>query len=305
MSQPLDPISGRALFEAHPRSFPGNRYVYPVLSRRSGGISIGVNLNLDKLCNFDCIYCQVDRTEPAKGESVEIDRLAAELDAMVRLVTSGRIYEETGFRHAPPALRRLNDIALSGDGEPTACDKFEEAVAACADVRRRYGLEEVQLVLLTNASLLDRDWVRRGLEILDANGGKIWAKLDAGTDDYYRLVVRSPVPFQRILDNLRAAARIRPIVIQSLFMRIGGQPPAAAEQRAFCARLGEIVAAGGRIELVQLVTIARPPAESWVAPLSDGELDAMADLVRQQTHLPVAAFYGAAGVVQQGSPCPD
>jgi hypothetical protein len=37
----------------HARLFERNRFVYPVLSRRSGGISIGVNLNPDMVCNFD------------------------------------------------------------------------------------------------------------------------------------------------------------------------------------------------------------------------------------------------------------
>lgn len=291
MSEPFDPASARGLFEAHPRSFQGSRYVYPVLSRRAGGVSIGVNLNPDKRCDFDCIYCQVDRAAPKRG-AVEIDRLAAELDAMVRLVASGRIYEDTKFRQTPPPLRRLNDIALSGDGEPTACERFEEAVAVCAKVRRLHRLDDLKLVLLTNASLLDRQRVRRGLEILDANHGEIWAKLDAGTEAYYRRVARSGVRFQRILDNLRAAALVRPIVIQSLFMRIHGEPTPPDEQQAFCERLCEILAAGGRIRLVQLHTIARPAAESWVAPLPNEEIDALAALVRQETSLPVATFYG-------------
>jgi wyosine [tRNA(Phe)-imidazoG37] synthetase (radical SAM superfamily) len=292
MSEPSDASSSRRLFEAHPRSFEGNRYVYPVLSRRSRGISVGVNLNVDRHCNFDCVYCQVDRTGPTESAPVDLDRLAAELDAMVRLVTSGRIYEHPKFRHTPPGLRRLNDMALSGDGEPTACRRFEEVVAACADVRRRHHLDEVKLVLITNASLLHVDRVRRGLAILDANQGEIWAKLDAGTDAYFQQIVRSPVPLGRILDNLREAARARPIVIQSLFMRIRGQPPPPDEQHAFCARLRELVAAGGQIKLVQLYTIARPPAEDWVTPLSNQELDAMAALVRGQTGLEVAAFHG-------------
>jgi wyosine [tRNA(Phe)-imidazoG37] synthetase (radical SAM superfamily) len=263
-----------------------------VLSRRAGGISLGVNLSLGKRCNFRCVYCQVDRRKPAEGAPVELTPLADELDAAVRLVRSGRIYEDPGFRHVPAALRRLNDIALSGDGEPTLAGNFDEVVAACADVRRRHGLDDVKLVLITNASLLHRDRVRRGLEILNASGGEIWAKLDAGTDAYFRLVARSAVPFERILDNLRAAARARPIVIQSLFMRIHGEPPPAAEQEAFCRRLGEIQSGGGGIKLVQLYTIARPPCELWVAPLSNGQLDAMAALVRQKTGLDVAVYYG-------------
>ncbi|NUQ77844.1 MAG: radical SAM protein [Polyangiaceae bacterium] len=291
MNPPPDPAA-RALFEAHPRTFESNRYVYPVVSRRSGGISIGVNLNLDKVCNFDCVYCQVDRTELGTREFVETDRLATELDAAVRLITSGAIFETPKFQHTPAAFRRLNDIAFSGDGEPTTYRNFDEIVAASAEVRRRHGLGDVKLVLITNASMFHRERVRRALELLDANNGEIWAKLDAGTEEYYRRIIRTVIPFERILDNLREAASVRPIVIQSLFMRVAGEPPSLEEQHAYCDRLSEIVAGGGRIKLVQVHTVARPPAESWVASLTNAEADALADLVRHRTGLPVAAFYG-------------
>jgi wyosine [tRNA(Phe)-imidazoG37] synthetase (radical SAM superfamily) len=298
MSEPPGPASSRALFESHPRSFRDNRYVYPVVSRRSGGISIGVNLSPHQRCNFDCIYCQVDRSGAAersgtpKRQPVDVDRLAAELDAMVRLVISGGLYEHGTFRATRAPMRRLNDIALSGDGEPTLAADFVEVVAACAEVRRRHALDDVKLVLITNASLLHQDRVRRGLEILDRNGGEVWAKLDAGSEEHFRRVARSAVPFPRILRNLRDAAKARPIVIQSLFARIRGEPPSEAEQEAYCRRLCEIVEAGGRIKLVQLCTLARPPREGWVSPLSDRELDALAGRVRRRTGLPAATFYG-------------
>ncbi len=285
------PVSTANLFSAHPRSFEQNRYVYPVVSRRADGISIGVNLNLDKVCNFDCIYCQVNRSEPGEKEFVGLDRLAGELDAAVELVASGRIYEQPKFSQTPPSLRRLNDIALSGDGEPTTYRNFDDVIAVCADVRRRHKLDDVKLVLITHASMFHRDRVRRRLAMLDAANGEIWAKLDAGTAAYYHLVARSSIPFARILENLRDAARARPIVIQSLFMRIHGEPPSPSEQAAYCDRLAEIVVAGGRIKLVQVHTIARPPAETWVAPLDDAQVDALADLVRRRTGLPVAAFH--------------
>jgi len=284
--------SGRELFEVHPRSFESNRYVYPVLSRRAGGISIGVNLNRDQACNFDCVYCQVQRQERPPREAVDLDRLAEELDRTVELVVSGRIYEGPKFGKTPAALRRLNDIALSGDGEPTLSAAFPQAVDLCAEVRARRGLDRVKLVLITNASLLHQERIRRALEVLDANGGEIWAKLDAGTEDYYRQVARSAVPFGRILNNLAEAAQRRPIVIQSLFMRMEGQPPSQAEQEAYCKRLNEVTEKGGRIALVQIHTIARAPAESWVSPLSQVEVDALAATVHQATGLPVAAFYG-------------
>jgi wyosine [tRNA(Phe)-imidazoG37] synthetase (radical SAM superfamily) len=280
----------RKLFQNHPRSFGDNRYVYPVLSRRSRGISIGVNLNLDKVCNFGCVYCQVDRAESPQREFVEIDRLVAELDRSIELVASGTIYQHPEFTQVPPQLRRLNDVALSGDGEPTTYSNFEDVVSACAEVRRRHRLDDVKLVLITNATMFDRDRVRRALKILDANGGEIWAKLDAGTEPYYRRVARARIPFQKILANLADAAGARPIVIQSLFMRIDGQPPPLAEQQAYCDRLTEIANAGGQIKLVQIHTIARPPAEPWVTPLSEEELDVLAQLVRDQTGLSVDRF---------------
>jgi len=290
---PISRYDSLPLFEDHPRSFEENRYVYPVISRRSGGVSIGVNLNLDKICNFDCIYCQVDRTVPSPKQPVDVARLRLELEEMVRLVESGRLFEEPRFRQTPAALRRLNDIALSGDGEPTTFKNFAEVVALCAEIRTAHGLDDVKLVLITNATRFHRPDVQRGLALLDANHGEIWAKLDAGTAAYYHEVDRTTIPFQRVLDNLLAAARVRPIVIQSLFMRVRGEPASTAEREAFCQRLRDILAGGGRIQLVQIHTIARRPAESWVTPLADDEVDALAELVRQRTGLPAAAYYSA------------
>lgn len=280
------------LFTIHSRSFEQNRYVYPVVSRRAAGVSIGVNLNIDKVCNFDCIYCQVDRTEMGEREFVEVQRLTDELEHAIQLITSGRIYEGPRFSHVPESLRRLNDIALSGDGEPTTYRNFEEVVAVCAKVRERHGLNDMKIVLITNATMFDRPHVRRGLELLDANNGEIWAKLDAGTEAYYDRVARSAIKFSKILDNLRWAAQIRPIVIQTLFMNIQGEEPDEDELGAYCDRLNEIIESSGRIKLVQIHTVARAPAEAYVSALSDERVEAIAELVRKRTGLEARA-YGA------------
>ncbi|MGD0898415.1 MAG: radical SAM protein [Thermoguttaceae bacterium] len=290
----MKPSPETTLFQSHPRSYEANRFVYPVLSRRAHGLSIGINLNPEKSCNFDCVYCQVEHSTcgGAAMRPADLPQLAEELDQMIDLVLSGRIFEGGPLRGTPEPLRRLNDIALSGDGEPTASPLFAEVVGLCAEVRRARGLDQVKIIVITNASLLDREPVRRALAVLDANHGEIWAKLDAGSEAYYRKVARSRVTFQRILDNLRETALGRPIVIQSLFMRLGEQPPPAEEQELYCRRLLDIVAGGGRIKLVQVHTIARLPAESFASPLANEEVDAMAELVRRRTGLPVAAFYG-------------
>ena len=138
-------------------------------------------------------------------------------------------------------LRRLNDMAFSGDGEPTTYRNFDTIIETCANLKRELDLDDVKMVLITNASMFHRPHVQRGLEMLDANNGEIWAKLDAGTEEYYKLIERTPIPFSRILENITSAARVRPIVIQSLFMRVAGEAPSTDELLAYCDRLQEIV----------------------------------------------------------------
>src|SRR5258708_992676 len=154
---------------AHRRTYADNLYVYAVVSRRSKGVSIGLNLNPDKVCNFDCVYCQVDRTTPGGPRDVDLSRLGEELDEMLGLVVSGGLFEIDRFRSTPPTLRRLNDIAFSGDGEPTTCPVFPEAVRLAADARSRHHLDSTKLVLITNASQLHKLRVREALRVLHEN----------------------------------------------------------------------------------------------------------------------------------------
>ncbi|MGI9429006.1 MAG: radical SAM protein [Bythopirellula sp.] len=291
-------MSTHQLHTAHQRSFHEYRYVYPVLSRRSGGMSLGVNLNPDKVCNFDCIYCQVDRTTQSETRFVGMEQLIDELHELLPIMAAGEIYRSEKFRDTPPGLRRLNDIAFSGDGEPTTYKNFDEIIAACAAIKREQGLDDVKMVLITNASMFHRPHVERGMQALDTNQGEIWAKLDAGTDAYYQHIERTPIPFQQILSNITSAAKIRPLVIQSLFMRVNGEPPTREELEAFCDRLAEIVAAGGQLSYVQVYTVARRPAESYVSPLDDAEVDRIVELVRSRAKLPATAFYGSEAYVE-------
>lgn len=281
-----------SLHSEHSRRFEDHRYVYPVLSRRSKGLSLGVNLNPDKICNFDCIYCQVNRRVEAETTFVDLTRVLRELDSLIACITSGEIFRHPKFQEVPESLRRLNDIAFSGDGEPTTYRNFDEIVERVAERKARHGIAETKLVLITNASMFHRPAVRSGLQTLDRNNGEIWAKLDAGTEDYYRTIERTSIPFSRILENIRDAALVRPIVIQSLFMRIHEEPPAPSEIEAFCDRLNEIASAGGRLKLIQIYTVARKPAESVVTPLSNDEVDELTETVRRNTGLHVESYYG-------------
>lgn len=254
--------------------------MYPVISRRSKGLSIGVNLNPDKACNFDCVYCCVDRRRPPAVREVDLAVLAAELDQMLALATTGGIYESPPFDQTPVPLRRLNDVAFSGDGEPTSYNRFGDACRLVAEALDRHRLAEAKIVLITNATLLHRPAVKVALAYLDAHNGEIWAKLDAGTEASYRRVERTSVPFQRVLDNIADVGRARPIVVQSLFMRLHDQPPPPPEINAYVAQLAELLRRGCQIKLVQVYTTARGTSEPYVSALDDEALRAIADRVK-------------------------
>ena len=282
--------SSWAAVQDHARHFSDFTFVYPVISRRSRGLSIGVNLNPDKVCNFDCIYCEVDRRLPGAVTEVDLRQMQDELAAMVRFAKDGGLAKEPKFDEVPWLTREVKDIAFSGDGEPTMIKNFTECVETVVEVQQQEGLDETKIVLITDAAGLDKTDVKRGMEIMDAHNGEIWGKLDAGTEEYFKLVNRSNVKFERILKNLEEAARGRPIIIQSLFLKVHGKVMSAEELMAYCDRLNDITEAKGAIKEVHLYTVARPTPEEFATKIGTEELEAMAENVRGATNLKVAIF---------------
>ncbi len=287
---PIEIKSSYASVQDHTRVYKDFTFVYPVISRRSRGLSIGVNLNPDKVCNFDCIYCEVDRKIPGKVSRVDLSQIRDELAAMIHFARDGGLAKEPKFNEVPWLTREVRDIAFSGDGEPTMVNNFADCVQTVAEVKRDEKLDRTKIVLITDAAGLDKADVRRGLELMDANNGEVWGKLDAGTEAYYHLVNRSTVRFERILHNLLLTARARPIVIQSLLFKVHGQAMSDAELGAYCDRLNEIVRGGGRIKEVHAYTVARPTPEVFATKLEKAELEAMCEIIRQRTSLSVLAF---------------
>jgi len=141
-----------AAHRQHSRRFEDFKYVYPVLSRRSHGISIGLNVNPDKACNFDCIYCQVDRTTESAVKNFDLVVAEEELRDMLEMIRSGEIAQHEPFKSVPRDLLRLNDIALSGDAEPTTLPNFAETISIMARVKPK----DAKIVLITDAGGLDR-----------------------------------------------------------------------------------------------------------------------------------------------------
>jgi len=266
-------------YSDHRRDLGDNRYVYAVVSRRVGGLSIGINLNVDKACNFDCPYCQVDRTIPGGPRAIDVDQLKAELDHLLGLVSAGSLWSIAPFDTADPALRRVGDISIAGDGEPTSAKEFGAVVQAVGQVRAAHALQQVPMSVLTNATLFHRPEVQAGLEALAALDGHIWAKLDAGTEPFFHQVDGTSLPFQRVLDNLSWAARRWPIVLQCMFHTWEGHAPPDEEIAAWSGRVRDLLEAGGALREIQIYTVARSPADARVGPLSAGQLEEIATMV--------------------------
>lgn len=272
-----------------PRDFLDNRFVYVVVSARARGLSIGVNMNPDKRCDFDCVYCEVNRTVPARESQLDVDAMAAELKKTIAFVREGRLRERPWYRAMPDELLQLRHVALSGDGEPTLAPNFAEALQEVIHVRALTTSAFFKIVLITNSVGLDLSQVQQGLNHF-TKLDEVWAKLDGGTQAYLDRVNRPGARLDKILSNILLVARQRPIVIQSLFPAIHGEEPPLEEIDHYARRLLELRQASAQISLVQIYSAARPTTHSESGHLSLKCLSRIAQTVRQVTGLKAEVF---------------
>jgi wyosine [tRNA(Phe)-imidazoG37] synthetase (radical SAM superfamily) len=262
-------------FTDHRRNLHSNKYIYAVVSRRSKGLSIGINLNIDKICNFDCPYCQVDRSIKGGERNVDVHILLEELQHLFELITSGNLWQLSPFNTAKEEFRRVNDIAFAGDGEPTTCPQFEEVVVGVGTLIQKYGFD-VRYHLLSNATLFHTKRIQKALDIFcHEYQGEIWAKLDAGSASWFHRVDGTKFPFQRILDNVDLAAKRYKgqTVLQCMFHKFNEMGPSVQEISLWADRIVHILDGGGDIRLVQVYTVARKPSDKTVLPLQKDSLE--------------------------------
>ena len=272
-----------------PRDFLDNHFVYAVVSARARGLSVGVNLNPDKACNFSCVYCEVPRNGELREQRLDVDAMAAELKRTLIYVRGGRLRERPWYRGLPDELLQLRHVALSGDGEPTLSPAFAEALQAVVHVRALCGFPFFKLVLITNATGLDLPHVQHGLRHF-TRSDEVWAKLDGGTQAYVNKVNRSEVPLEKILSNILLLGRQRPVVIQSLFPAINDEEPPLEEIEQYARRLLGLKNGGAQISLVQIYSATRPSLNSASGHLPLRVLSRIAHTVRQMTGLQAEVF---------------
>jgi len=272
-------------------------YIYVVVSPRAPGLSLGVNLNPTKYCNFDCAYCEVDRRGcTPTNDPVNVDQLAVELEDALTLIHAGGLAGHPEFKSVPRDLLQLKHVTLSGYGEPTLCPNFGEVVETVIHLRASARTGYFKLVLVTNATGLDRPEVVYGVSLLTRTD-EIWAKLDAASQAYLERINRPQretgswsSPLQQILENILEFGRLRPIIIQTMVPSINGRNPFENELAEYIARLRELKARGAQISLVQIYSATRPSPHSDCGHLPLSVLSGIARRVRDETGLRVEVF---------------
>jgi len=264
--------------EDHSRDSAGMRYVYPVISRRAGGVSVGINLNPNNACNWRCVYCQVPGLTRGGPPPIDLALLERELNEFLTWAGSGDFMAT----RVPAGARRLVDLAFSGNGEPTSAAEFADAVALAGRVLAAHGLAgKLVMRVITNGSLLDRKSVQAGIAGIGGFGGEVWFKVDAGTAAGFTRINGTRVRPDLVARRLAACAALAPTWVQTCLFRIDGELPAEQDLHAYLALLAPLapVLAG-----VHLYSLARPSMQKEAPRLGRmdaGWMEGMAARIRQ------------------------
>lgn len=249
----------------HDRNSARLRYVYPVISRRAGGVSVGINLNTNNACNWRCIYCQVPDLARGAAPAVDLPQLEAELRGFLNELLHGDFMQN----RVPEGARRINDIALSGNGEPASSAEFSSVVSLIGRVRREVSLPDtVKTVLITNGSLLHRAEVQSGLRDMAAIGGEVWFKLDRASEAGMLLVNDTHAKLSQVRLNLIASIARCPTWLQTCWFALDGKPPSREDEDEYLAFVAALLAEGHRPQGVLLYGLARASMQPEAVRLS-------------------------------------
>jgi len=264
----------------HDRDNADMTYVYPVVSRRAAGVSVGVNLNPNSACNWACVYCQVPGLTRGTAPDIDLVQLENELRAMLTRILHGDFMQT----RVPAGVRRLNDIALSGNGEPTSARVFPQVIELIGRVLADFDLAgRIKLVLITNGSLIDRPRVRAGLGKMAGLNGEVWFKFDSATASGMRTINQTRITPDRQFERLRLAASLCPTWLQTCVFALDGTPPSEIEQTAYLAAVARIRQQRIPVQGVLLYGLARPsmqPQARRLAPLPAEWLNDFAEKIR-------------------------
>lgn len=269
----------------HDRDVAGYQYIYPVISRRSGGLSVGINFNTNNACNWRCVYCQVPDLAVGAAPELDFDLLATELTEFLQNVVHGSFYDRFQLE---PEMRVIKDIAISGNGEPTSVKEFTRAIATITRVVEQTKIAEpFQYVLISNGSLMHKADVQAGLKLFNQYNGQLWFKLDSGTDMGREAINHAALSLPRQTENLIASAKLCSTWIQTCMLNYAGREDVGLvseqEQTAYLALI-ENVMQQVSLQGVMLYSLARPslqPEASRISSVNSEQINCFAERIRK------------------------
>ena len=236
----------------HSRELSGLKYIYSVISRRAGGLSIGINLNVNNACNWQCIYCEIPNLTRGSPPPIELDVLENELRLFLHDIIHGDYME----RNVAIEDRHLKDIAFSGNGEPTSAAEFPQVILIVKKILQEFDLlHKIKIRLITNGSLMHEASVLKSIKMLEKINGEVWFKVDAATEETIKTVNQVNLKPNQILERLLNTANICPTFVQTCIFMINGKSPDDKDINAYVELINK---AKKIIKGVHLYGLARP-----------------------------------------------
>ena len=253
----------------HSRELSGLKYIYSVISRRAGGLSIGINLNVNNACNWQCIYCEIPNLTRGSPPPIELDVLENEL----RLFLHDIIHGDYMQKNVAIEDRHLKDIAFSGNGEPTSAAEFPQVILIVKKILQEFDLlHKIKIRLITNGSLMHEPSVLKSIEMLAKINGEVWFKVDAATEETIKTINQVNLKPNQILERLLNTANICPTFVQTCIFMIDGKSPDDKDIDAYIELINK---AKKIIKGVHLYGLARPslqPRAGDLGRISEDEL---------------------------------
>ncbi len=253
----------------HSRELSGLKYIYSVISRRAGGLSIGINLNVNNACNWQCIYCEIPNLTRGSPPPIELNVLENELRLFLHDIIHGDYME----RNVAIEDRHLKDIAFSGNGEPTSAAEFPQVILIVKKILQEFDLlHKIKIRLITNGSLMHEASVLKSIKMLEKINGEVWFKVDAATEETIKTINQVNLKPNQILERLLNTANICPTFVQTCIFMINGKSPDDKDIDAYIELINK---AKKIIKGVHLYGLARPslqPRAGDLGRISEDEL---------------------------------
>lgn len=273
MNAPLTPAD-------HNRHIAGMTYVYPVMSRRAGGLSIGINFNPNNACNWRCVYCQVPELQRGSAPDMDLGKLSAELNYVLDYVLNGQFFDDY---QVPLEQRQIKDLAISGNGESTSLKSFDQAVGLIGEIGQQWGLfPGCRFILITNGSLIHHSHVQQGLKTLAKFDGELWFKIDSASASGRELINNSSLSDRQLMENLSIASQLCTTRIQTCMLHFQAAW-SESEKQAYINLLQRLKDQHIKIAEVLLYSVARQSFQAEAAAISSyslDELETMAEAIR-------------------------